>query len=62
MVFFQISSAMMQTIIIGCSGAVAMNLTVCQNQVENDRRQQVVMITVHKVSYFKCVDLITVMS
>ena len=52
---------MMQTIIIGCSGAVAMNLTVCKNQVENDWRQQVVMIRVQKSSYLKCVDLITVM-
>ena len=50
--FFQISSAMMHTIIIGCSGAIAMNLTVCEKQVEKQWRQQVIMITVHKFSYF----------
>ena len=32
--FFQISSAMMHAIIVGCSGAIAMNLTVCKRQVE----------------------------
>ena len=32
--FFQISSAMMHAIIVGCSGAIAMNLTVCKKQVE----------------------------
>ena len=48
----------MHAIIIGCSGAIAMNLTVCEKQVEKQWRQQVVMITVHKFSYLKCVDLI----
>ena len=32
--FFQISSAMMHVIIVGWSGAIAMNLTVCKKQVE----------------------------
>ena len=49
---------MMPTIIIGCSGAIAMNLTVCKKQFEKQWRQQVVMITVHKFSYLKLVDLI----
>ena len=42
---FQISSAMMYAIIIGCSGAIALNLTVCKRQVEKQWRQQVVMIS-----------------
>ena len=48
---------MMHAIIIGCSGAIAMNLTVCKKQVEKQWRQQVVMKTVHKFSYLKRVDL-----
>ena len=49
--FFQISSPMMHAIVVGSSGAIAMNLTVCQKQVEKQRRQKVVMITVHKFRY-----------
>ena len=49
--FFQISSAMMHAIVVGSSGAIAMNLTVCQKQVEKQRRQKVVMIKVHKFRY-----------
>ena len=56
----QISPAMMHVIIIGCSGAIAMNLTVCKKQVEKQWRKQVAMITVHKFSYLKRVDLINV--
>ena len=44
----------------GCSGAIAMNLTVCKKQVEKQWRQQVVMIIVHKFSCLKRVDLINV--
>ena len=45
----------------GCSGAIAMNLTVCKQQVENQWRQQlVIMITVHTFSYLKRDDLIYV--
>ena len=51
---------MMYTIIIGCSGAIAMNLTVCKKQVEKQWRKQVVMIIVHKFSYVNSVDLINV--
>jgi len=51
---------MMHAIIIGCSGAIAMNLTVCKKQVEKQWRKQVVMIIVHKFSYLKLVDLINV--
>ena len=52
---------MMHTITIGCSGAAAMNLTVCKKQVEKQWRQQVVIvITVHTFSYLKRVDLIDV--
>ena len=51
---------MMHAIIVSCSGAIAMNLTVCKKQVEKQWRQQVVMITVHKFSYLKRVDLINV--
>ena len=51
---------MMYTIIIGCSVAIAMNLTVCRKQVEKQWRQQVVKIIVHKFSYLKRVDLINV--
>ena len=54
--FFQICSAMMYAIIIGCSGAIAMNLT----EVEEQRRQQVIMTTVHNLSYLKLVVLIDV--
>ena len=43
---------MMHAIVVGSSGAIAMNLTVCQKQVEKHlRRQKVVMITVHKFRY-----------
>ena len=56
---FQISSAMMHAIIVGCSGALAMNLIVCKKQVEK-QRQRVVMITVHKFHYLKRFDLINV--
>ena len=48
--YFWISPAIMHAIIIGCSGAIAMNLT--------QWRQQVIMIIVHKFSYLKSVELI----
>jgi len=51
---------MMHAIVIDCSGAIAMDLTVCKKQVEKQWRQQDVMITVHKFSYFKRVELIDV--
>ena len=51
---------MMHAIAVGSSGAVAMNLTVCKKQVEKQRRQKVVMITVHKFRYLKRVALINV--
>jgi len=51
---------MMHKIVIGCSGAIAMNLTVCKKQVEKQWRTQVVMIIVHKFSHFKGVELIDV--
>ena len=35
---------MMHAIVVGSSGAIAMNLTVCKKQVEKQRRQKVVMI------------------
>jgi len=50
----------MYTTIIGCSGAIAMNSTVCKKQVEKQWRKQVAMILVHKFSYMKPVDLINV--
>ena len=58
--FFQISSAMMHKIIVGCSGAVAVNLTVCKKQTQKQWRQKVVMIRVHNFLYLKSVDLINV--
>ena len=52
---------MMYAIIVGSSGAIArMNLTVCKKQVEKQRRQKVVMKTVHKFRYLKHIDLINV--
>ena len=51
---------MMHAIVIGCSGAIAMNLTVCKKQVEKQWRQQIVMKIVHKFSYLKRVELIDV--
>ena len=51
---------MMHPINVGCSGAIAMNLTVCKKQVEKQWRQKVVMITAHKFRYLKRVDLINV--
>ena len=39
---------MMCAIVIGCSGAIAMSLIIRKKQVEKQRRQQVVVITVHK--------------
>ena len=56
--FFQICSAMMCAIVIGCPGAIAMSLIIRKKQVEKQRRQQVVVITVHKFSYLKRVELI----
>ena len=56
--FFQICSAMMCAIVIGCSGAIAMSLIILKKQVEKQWRQEVVVITIHKFSYLKCVDLI----
>ena len=44
---------MMCAIVIGCSGAIAMSLIIRKKQVEKQRRQQVVVITLHKFSYFK---------
>ena len=58
--FFYICSAMMCAIVIGCSGAIAMSLIIRKKQVEKQRRQQVVVITVHKFSYLKRVELIDV--
>ena len=51
---------MMRAIVIGCSGAIAMSLIIRKKQVEKQRRQQVVVITVHKFSYLKRVELIDV--
>ena len=51
---------MMYAIVIGCSGAIAMSLIIRKKQVEKQWRQQVVVITVHKFSYLKRVDLIHV--
>ena len=51
---------MMHAIVVGSSGAIAMNLTVCQKQVEKQRRQKVVMIKVHKFRYKKRIDLIVI--
>ena len=51
---------MMCAIVIGCSGAIAMSLIICKKQVEKQRRQQVVVITVHKFSYLKRVEFIDV--
>ena len=51
----------MYATIIGCSGATAMSFTVLKKkQVEKQWRQQVVVITVHKFSSLKRVDLIDV--
>ena len=49
---------MICAIVIGCSGAITMSLITRKKQVEKQRRQQVVVITVHKFSYLKCVALI----
>ena len=57
--FFQICFAM-YAIVIGCSGAIAMSLIIHKKQVEKQWRQQVVVITVHKFSYLKHVDLVDV--
>ena len=45
---------MINAIIIGCSAAIAMNLTVCKKK-QVEWRQQV---AVHKFSYLKRVELI----
>ena len=55
--FFKTCSAMICAIVIGCSGAIAMSLITRKKQVEKQRRQQVVVITVHKFSYLKQVML-----
>lgn len=47
----------MHVIIVGCSGAITMNLTICTKQIEKQRRQQAVVITIHKFSYLKRIDL-----
>ena len=49
---------MMCAKVIGCSGAIAMSFIIRKKkQVEKQRRQQVVVITVHKFSYLKRVEL-----
>ena len=49
--FVQIGLAMMYAIVIGCSGAIAMSLTVRKKkQVEKQWRRQVVVITVHELA------------
>ena len=48
----------MHAIIIGCSGAIAMNLTVCKNLKTMEATG--CYETVHKFSYLKRVDLINV--
>ena len=48
---------MMHSIIVGCSGAIAMNLTIYTKQIEKQRRQQPVVITIRKFSYLERVDL-----
>ena len=53
--FFYICSAMMYAIVIGCSGAIAMSLTVLKKE-SSKTMEQVVVITVHKFSYVKRVD------
>ena len=47
----------MHVIIVGFSGAIAVNLTICIKQIGKQRRQQAVAIRVHKFSYLKLVDL-----
>ena len=51
---------MIYAIVIGCSGAFAMSLTVRKKKVEKQWRQQVVVITVHEFSYLRRVALIDV--
>ena len=51
--FFQICSAVMCAIVIGCSGAIAMSLIIHKKQVEKQRRQQVVVIAVHEFSHLR---------
>ena len=51
---------MMYAIVIGCSGLIAMSLTVRKKQVEKQWKQQVVVITVDEFSYLKRVDFIDV--
>ena len=46
---------MMYAIVIGCSGAIAMSLTVLK-KASSKTMEQVVVITVHKFSYVKRVD------
>ena len=46
---------MMYAIVIGCSGAIAMSLTVLKKE-SSKTMEQVVVITVHKFSYVKRVD------
>ena len=48
---------MMHVIIVGFSGAIVMNLTICIKQIGKQRRRQTVVIIVHKFSYLKRVDL-----
>ena len=43
--FFEVCSAMMHVIIVGFSGAIAMNLTICVKQIRKQRSRQVVVIT-----------------
>ena len=46
---------MMYAIVIGCSGAIAMSLTVLK-KASSKTMEQVVVITVHKFSYVNRVD------
>ena len=53
--FFRICSAMIYAIVIACSGAIAMSLIIRKKKLKNNG-----VITLHKFSYLKRVDLIDV--
>ena len=57
--FFKICSAVMHSIIIGCSSVIAKDLTICK-QVEKQRRQPIIMIAIYEFSYLKRIDVCNV--
>ena len=50
--FFYIRATGMHAIITGCSCVISMELTVCHKQIEQNWRQQIIVVAEHGFSYY----------